>query len=209
VAAPRVFGMARSALPSDHLASAYPRNMPVPARVVAERIRRLLPGVPAKKLHKLLYYCQGHHVAIFDQPLFADSISAWDMGPVVGRLWFEEKQGIEPQSSADLDEAEMNTIGYVVSRYGGLSGRDLEILSHNEEPWQRANRGRKPSESSLIRLEWISEWFRKAPEDEDDEVGLLDAEAVASWLRGAEERLSSAVAVDDVESLRGRIADAR
>jgi uncharacterized phage-associated protein len=39
-----------------------------------------------KKLHKLLYYCQGHHLATFGLPLFDESISAWDMGPVVGTL---------------------------------------------------------------------------------------------------------------------------
>jgi uncharacterized phage-associated protein len=200
--------MAHPALHSDRPAPAYPRTMPVPARVVAGAIRRLLPGVPAKKLHKLLYYCQGHHLSVFDQPLFADSLSAWDMGPVVGRLWFEEKQGLDPELSAGLEEAELNTIGYVVSRYGGLSGRDLEVLTHSEEPWQRANRGRNPRESALIRLEWVRDWFRMAPDDEDDEARLLDAQAVASWLDGAEKRLSSELKVDDIKSLRSRIADA-
>jgi len=65
---------------------------PVPARDVAAEIRRRLPGVGVKKLHKLLYYCQGHHLAAFGAPLFSQSISAWDMGPVVGELWHEEKR---------------------------------------------------------------------------------------------------------------------
>jgi uncharacterized phage-associated protein len=61
--------------------------MAVPARDVAAALREWLPDLGAVKLHKLLYYCQGHHLARFGEPLFADTISAWDMGPVVGTLW--------------------------------------------------------------------------------------------------------------------------
>ncbi len=57
---------------------------PFQARDVAAAIRRRLPAVGARKLHKLLYYAQGHHLAAFGQQLFVQSISAWDMGPVVG-----------------------------------------------------------------------------------------------------------------------------
>ena len=51
------------------------------AHSVAVELRHRLPGVGVKKLHKLLYYCQGHHLATFGLPLFSESISAWDMGP--------------------------------------------------------------------------------------------------------------------------------
>ncbi|MBO0869079.1 MAG: hypothetical protein J2P15_10980 [Micromonosporaceae bacterium] len=54
--------------------------MTASARDVAAAIRRRLPGVPTKKLHKLLYYCQGHHLAHFGVPLFAESVVAFDMG---------------------------------------------------------------------------------------------------------------------------------
>ncbi|WP_425453428.1 Panacea domain-containing protein [Thermomonospora umbrina] len=49
------------------------------------------------KLHKLLYFCQGHHVADLGEPLFGESISAWDHGPVVGTLWHQEKHGDTPR----------------------------------------------------------------------------------------------------------------
>ena len=29
-----------------------------------------------KKLHKLMYYCQGHHLATFGEPLFAGVVAA-------------------------------------------------------------------------------------------------------------------------------------
>ncbi|MDQ1633589.1 MAG: hypothetical protein QOJ32_398 [Frankiaceae bacterium] len=65
------------------------------ARDVAAELRQRLPDVGVKKLHKLLYYAQGHHLAALGRPLFSESISAWDMGPVVGEFWWQE------QNSAD------------------------------------------------------------------------------------------------------------
>jgi uncharacterized phage-associated protein len=78
--------------------------MAVPAREIAAALRERLPGLGTVKLHKLLYYCQGHHLATFGEPLFSDTISAWDMGPVVGTLWREEKDGVPP------DEAELASV---------------------------------------------------------------------------------------------------
>jgi uncharacterized phage-associated protein len=51
------------------------------ANDIASELRKRLPGAPIKKLHKLLYYCQAHHLAAFDSPMFTESVSAWDMGP--------------------------------------------------------------------------------------------------------------------------------
>src|SRR2546421_7872466 len=106
--------------------------MALSAHDVAAVLRDRLPGLGTKKLHKLLYYCQGHHLAAFDEPLFEETISAWDMGPVVGTLWKAEKDDAAPPVRAPLGEAELNTIGYVLSRYGALTGHDLENLTHSE-----------------------------------------------------------------------------
>ncbi|HEU0127900.1 MAG TPA: Panacea domain-containing protein, partial [Pseudonocardiaceae bacterium] len=103
--------------------------MPVSAHDIAAALRAESPGLPVKKLHKLLYYCQGHHLAWFKEPLFDEAIEAWDMGPVVADLWRAEKHGTPAPRRAELGNRELNTVGYVLSRYGNLSGRDLEILS--------------------------------------------------------------------------------
>ncbi|MGQ0776145.1 MAG: hypothetical protein ACT4NY_17255 [Pseudonocardiales bacterium] len=42
--------------------------MTLSAHDVAAVLRDRLPGLGAKKLHKLLYYCQGHHLATFGEP---------------------------------------------------------------------------------------------------------------------------------------------
>ena len=70
----------------------YSRATSVSARDVAAVLRDRLPGLGTTKLHKLLYYCQGHHLAAFGEPLFAETISAWDNGPVVGTVWRAEKE---------------------------------------------------------------------------------------------------------------------
>jgi len=179
---------------------------PVPARDVAAEIRRRLPGVGVKKLHKLLYYCQGHHLAAFGAPLFSQSISAWDMGPVVGELWHEEKASEPAPEPAALDQAALNTVGYVLSRYGRLTGRDLEVLSHGEQPWQDADRRRTDAgkETARISAEVMTQYFVA---DTDDDVDV-DAAELKALLAGAEERRRSAAnRPDDLERLRRRLLE--
>lgn len=67
----------------------------------------------------------GHHLATFGKPLFREAISAWDMGPVGSAVWKQDDTGTVPEARSELTEAHLNTIGYVLSRYGALSGRDL------------------------------------------------------------------------------------
>lgn len=180
--------------------------MAATAHDVAAELRRRLPGIGVKKLHKLLYYCQGHHLGTFDQPLFSERIDAWDMGPVVADLWRDENRGHQPPPPRPLGEAELNTIGYVISRYGNLTGNDLENLTHSEPPWQLANSIREPHGSVTIRHEWIRDYFRSAgaPGDGEDEP-LLDTGVVRAWLARAAAR-PLPTTVDDIDALRARAA---
>jgi uncharacterized phage-associated protein len=142
------------------------------AHDVAAEVRRRLPGLGTKKLHKLLYYCQGHHLATFGEPLFREAIGAWDMGPVVGALWAAEKHSGGPvPPSGILDEAVLNTVGYVLSRYGGLTGHDLEVMTHGEPPWRLADAVRRPGQSAPIHPQWIYDFFATdgSPDDDADD----------------------------------------
>jgi uncharacterized phage-associated protein len=177
-------------------------------------LRQRLPSIGVVKLHKLLYYCQGHHLATFGRPLFSDTISAWDMGPVVGTLWREEKDGQPPDEQgllpAELGEAELNTIGYVVSRYGRMTGRELEILTHGESPWQRANDRRRPGTRTRIELSWIDEYFREADAaDREEERVPLDSDEISRFLAGAGERREEQGQLDSMEEIQRRLAEAR
>ncbi|WP_166486634.1 Panacea domain-containing protein [Blastococcus saxobsidens] len=180
--------------------------MPVSARTVAAELRRRVPGLGSKKQHKLLYYCQGHHLAAVGKPLFRESVSAWDMGPVVGQLWYEEKTGVPslPTMSEELTEAQLNTIGYVVSRYGALSGTDLEHLTHSESPWLDADRDRRPHESVRIPEQALRSYFEASDDCEDDDATPPpDSQSVRNWLAGVDpENATRPKPQDTVEGLR-------
>ena len=191
-------------VPDGQPRGSYDDGMAYRAADVAAEIRSRLGGVPVKKLHKLLYYCQGHHLAATGQPLFSESVSAWDMGPVVGQLWKFEQESGPVESDSDLDQAGLNTVGYVVYRYGGLTGLDLERLSHAESPWQRANEGREPGGSTQIRPEWMQEHFRADLEAQRADWARLDPAEVAEWLAEASSRRQKPARPDSIKELRRR-----
>lgn len=167
------------------------------ARDIAAQVRKRLPDVPVKKLHKLLYYCQAHHLAAVGESLFTESISAWDMGPVVGQLWYEEKQGGGAYASdmiLDSDESALNTIGYVISRYGRLSGNDLERLTHSEPPWRDADalRQQNGTRSERISVPDIREFFRTEADRESDDGVPVDDVELGHWLASVDARTPAA-----------------
>ncbi len=110
--------------------------MSTSAHDVAYELRRRLPHVPVTKLHKLLYYCQGWSLAFRGRPMFAETIRAYTFGPVVARLWADEKHHRVEHRPATLAPDELSIIGYVVSRYGRFSATRLSEMTHQEPPWK-------------------------------------------------------------------------
>lgn len=188
--------------------SAYSPSMVVSAREVAAALRERQPGLTRVKLHKLLYYCQGHHLASFGEPLFSESIAAWDMGPVVGALWFAEKEHGPADVTPQLDEAALNTIGYVLSRYGALTGRDLQHLTHSEEPWRLADAGRQQGTSARIELSWIEQYFKTVEDDRYEDL-VFDVAAVGQWLQDAGNQRAAPARPDDPAELVARVQELR
>jgi uncharacterized phage-associated protein len=191
---------------SPHEDARYPGDMPVHAAEVAAEIRRHVPDMPSKKLHKLLYYCQGHHLAATGEPLFTETISAWDMGPVVGNLWHAEKEHAPKPSTAAMTESQLNTVGYVLSRYGNLSGRDLERLAHAEMPWRRASQSRLPGQSSRIEQDWLLHQFRD--ETDEDVEPSFDSAVITQWLTETAKRPVEPSRPDSYEAIRARLTSA-
>jgi len=171
------------------------------AQSIAAEIRRRVPGIGIKKLHKLLYYCQGHHLATFGRPLFVESISAWDMGHVVGKLWYSEKDHGTSSIGSIIDESILNTIGYVIARYGNLSAADLERLTHAEDPWIHANRDRPEHGSVWMQNSDIERFFKNNVADPDDNE--LDLTVRETWLRKVSPPRPTLTA-DTVDGIRAR-----
>jgi hypothetical protein len=124
-------------------------------------------------------------------------------------VWKEEKDG-DPWAAetvpAKLGEAELNTVGYVLSRYGNLSGKDLENLSHSEDPWRDANARRLPGGSVCIEQEAIRAYFAAAADDPGDDGIRLDSDEVRAWLADAAERLNDPLQPDNLDALYAKLA---
>ena len=115
-----------------------------------------------------------------------------------------------PVSTGQLDEAELNTVGYVLSRYGALTGMDLEHLTHSEPPWRLADAQRPPHASARIEIDSIRDYFigDGSGSEADDDV-TLDSAEIAEWLDGAQERLNEPASRDDAGAIAGRIQQLR
>jgi uncharacterized phage-associated protein len=98
------------------------------------------------KLQKLLYYAQGHHLALHGTPLFREDIQAWSHGPVVPVVCRAFKEfGAAPVelpwtdsfSWNDVDEDTAQFLGKVWNTYGGYAAGRLRNMTHDELPWKK------------------------------------------------------------------------
>ena len=114
------------------------------------------------KLQKLVYYAQGFHLALFDDPLFYEKIEAWTHGPVVVDLYHEYKQhgsGSIPIPN-DVDFAVYSNdirelLDEVNSVFGQFSAWKLRNMTHEEPPWLDAK-----DDAGEISHESMKEYFR-------------------------------------------------
>jgi len=125
------------------------------------------------KLQKLVYYAQALYLVIYRQPLFSNKIEAWVHGPVCPDLYRNYKYNSwdslifnEKYDNSEFDglgEAEKDVLDKIFVAYGRLSGGQLEILTHNDEPWKTARVGLKPWENSNreISTKSIFEFYTK------------------------------------------------
>lgn len=132
-----------------------------------------------KKLQKLCYYTQAWNLALYDEPLFNQDFQAWIHGPVCPDLYNRYKDygwnEIEKQDSMPtvivVDDNKYELISEIFRIYGGLTGDQLELLTHSEKPWQEARSGLKEWEpsnaiiSSTSMREFYLDEFRRSQND--------------------------------------------
>lgn len=98
----------------------------------------------ALKVQKLLYYAQGHHLALFNRPIFPEKIVAWEHGPVeLGVYYFYQNKTkeypiIKLENDFDFNNFTSQENDFLISiwnTYGKYDGSELERRTHNEKPW--------------------------------------------------------------------------
>jgi uncharacterized phage-associated protein len=126
------------------------------------------------KLQKLVYYAQAWHLALHDEPLFREDFEAWVHGPVIPSLYKKyEKFGwhpIEQEVEPDLPTEVREFLDEVSQEYFACDAYELEQMIHIEAPWNQARDG-LPADApsnSVIRQEWIKEYFQKRVEEKED-----------------------------------------
>ena len=130
------------------------------AAALAEEIRSRRGWIPQVKLHKLLYYIQGCHLAWKGQPAFVEEIEAWERGPVVADLWRQEKYGPEPNLSREqLPDTVRNTVTNVLCRFDHMTGIELTHATHAEDPWREVTRDGRYIGSQVITHEALARFF--------------------------------------------------
>jgi uncharacterized phage-associated protein len=95
------------------------------------------------KLQKLVYYAQGFHLALFDEPLFDERIEAWTHGPVIPELYHSYKHygsGAIPspeEVNFDIYTLEIKELlDEVYNVFGQFSAWKLRNMTHVEPPWK-------------------------------------------------------------------------
>lgn len=106
-----------------------------------------------KKLQKMLYYAQSWTITLENEKaddiknkLFKENFEAWVHGPVIPSVYHEyKKYGYtnipQIEDTIEFDEDIENILLQVFDVYGGYNGNELENITHQEEPWQKARKG--------------------------------------------------------------------
>ncbi|MBL7804369.1 MAG: SocA family protein [Saprospiraceae bacterium] len=141
--------------------------------------------VSPKKLQKLLYYIQAWHLVHLGVPILLEDFEAWVHGPVLPSLFRSLKEngfnklnvvddeGNNLEDAKDLidkcglTDEQVDLIDSVLLKYGALTAFELEMLSHNEEPWIEARKGLPPHApcNNVIKKDRIKRFYLKMLEE--------------------------------------------
>ncbi|MBF0356269.1 MAG: DUF4065 domain-containing protein [Alphaproteobacteria bacterium] len=160
-------------------------------------------GVPVTdlKLQKLLYYCQGWHLAAFGRPLFRDTINAWKHGTAVRSVWDRFKclgKAPIPPDLADatvidhIPLASRRVIDDTLEELGQVSAWVLADMTHLEPAWLEARCGHPsrtpnaPLNTNTI-LDSFAEKARRRIEECDDSETAKDPD-IETWAIQAAKR---------------------
>lgn len=141
-------------------------------------------GITNKKLQKLLYYVKAWGLVYFEDGVIDDMFEAWVHGPVCPVVYQAYKnygfglidEGMSEektmafvtdfrsrQDAKGLSD-KMDLVDAVFDKYGQITSLQLELLTHQEDPWIEARQGLSPIEngSRVISEESMKKYYGKA-----------------------------------------------
>lgn len=145
------------------------------ARAVANRlIEKSIEGdrpLTPLQIIKLVYFCHGWMLGLYDRPLVWQSVVAWVYGPVIPDVYYSIREygkspvlaPIHAPMYRDFDNDEQDIVNQVFSKYGTLSGPRLSNMTHEPgSPWDVI--WKRYGRNSIIPDSLIQEYFAKKAE---------------------------------------------
>lgn len=142
-------------------------------------------------LQKILYFIQGIYMVMFEKPLYKEDCMAWIHGPVYEEVYDlfkdfkynpieDNRFAIFKDRFEELSEQEKMVIDLVINTFGKYSGKVLEDITHEEQPWKNARLGYEPSEPSreIISKDEIRNYFVSVA----DEYGIDTEEKLNAYI---------------------------
>ncbi len=140
-------------------------------RVIAYIFEKLEEVTPLM-LQKLLYFIQGVYSALYGKPIFEEDCRAWVHGPVYPEVYDlfrdfkynpidDARFALLKGTAGALTKDEKRVIDLVLNTFGMYSGKALEKITHNEDPWIEARKGYGSSipSSELLPKERIMKYY--------------------------------------------------
>ncbi|MBO5094188.1 MAG: DUF4065 domain-containing protein [Lachnospiraceae bacterium] len=159
-------------------------------RVIAYVFKSLEEVTPLM-LQKLLYMIQGVFMALYKRPIFEEECMAWMHGPVYPEVYelfrdfkynpIDDARFAVFEGTVDaLTEEERKVIDMVVNTFGIYSGKVLEKITHNEEPWKIARKGYADNipSNELISKESMKTYYEKV----NREYGIDSEEGIRQYI---------------------------
>lgn len=123
------------------------------------------------KLQKLMFYADAWHMALYDDPITDEQFQAWVHGPVALSQYYRFRDYKWRPITAEIDRPDFDEglrahLNEIVDVFGSESAVALEIMTHQEAPWQEA-RGDIPTDepcSNCISKDRTREFYRSVAE---------------------------------------------
>ncbi|MFJ8531162.1 Panacea domain-containing protein [Bacillus sp. NPDC094106] len=126
-------------------------------------------GVTNMKLHKLLYFAQGFHLAIFNKPPFLEGIYMYEYGPHIESVDNKYQKytynTIPEEYNNDFSFSQETRLflDYIWNIFKFYTPKVLEEIITNDEPWKRARKDlflfERPTEP--LDLKFTKDYFKK------------------------------------------------